>query len=255
MALNEIKDEDVVYYLRDINKQMVLAWAGVFSDYKDTIKVSDGDIFRGAPAVDAIVSPANSFGFMDGGIDMIYTRFFGSQMQKRLQKVIREEYDGELLVGQAIVIPTYPEQGRDSSKDWSQFNEGKPINYLISAPTMRVPVEVPETVNAYLAFRAVVLAVRKHNRRGDCSPIRSVLVPGLATAVGKMPPLRCAWQMLQAYETFALGHHESRRTPGCLLNMYVDQEKMMEEEKYVASHSDDHEDGPYGNKFKETEIV
>ena len=69
-----------------------------------------------------------------------------------------EDYNNAVPQGQAIVIPTYPEQGRDSSKDWSQFNEGKPITYLISAPTMRVPVEVPETVNAYLAFRAVVLA-------------------------------------------------------------------------------------------------
>ena len=35
--------------------------------------MSCGDIFKGAPAVDAIVSPANSFGFMDGGIDMVGT--------------------------------------------------------------------------------------------------------------------------------------------------------------------------------------
>ena len=35
--------------------------------------MSCGDIFKGAPAVDAIVSPANSFGFMDGGIDMVRT--------------------------------------------------------------------------------------------------------------------------------------------------------------------------------------
>ena len=34
-------------------------------------QISFGDIFKGAPAADAIVSPANSFGFMDGGIDMV----------------------------------------------------------------------------------------------------------------------------------------------------------------------------------------
>ena len=34
-------------------------------------QISCGDIFKGAPAADAIVSPANSFGFMDGGIDMV----------------------------------------------------------------------------------------------------------------------------------------------------------------------------------------
>jgi hypothetical protein len=42
--------------------------------------------------------------------------------------------------------------------DWSKFNEGQPIKYLISAPTMRVPMDVSDTSNAYLAFRAIILA-------------------------------------------------------------------------------------------------
>ena len=42
--------------------------------------------------------------------------------------------------------------------DWSTFNGGKPIKYLISAPTMRVPETVAETPNSFLAFRAVILA-------------------------------------------------------------------------------------------------
>jgi hypothetical protein len=37
-------------------------------------------------------------------------------------------------------------------------NEGKVIKYLISAPTMRVPQNVADTTNAYLAFRAVLRA-------------------------------------------------------------------------------------------------
>ena len=35
------------------------------------MQISCGDIFKGAPSADAVVSPANSFGFMDGGIDMV----------------------------------------------------------------------------------------------------------------------------------------------------------------------------------------
>ena len=39
-----------------------------------------------------------------------------------------------------MVIPAYGPEGRDESrvKDWSEVNEGQPIKYLISAPTMRV---------------------------------------------------------------------------------------------------------------------
>lgn len=49
---------------------MTKAWETEFSPYAN-IKVSCGDIFTGAPAADSIVSPANSFGFMDGGIDLV----------------------------------------------------------------------------------------------------------------------------------------------------------------------------------------
>lgn len=35
--------------------------------------------------VDAVVSPANSFGFMRGGVDGVYTRVFGEGVESRLQ--------------------------------------------------------------------------------------------------------------------------------------------------------------------------
>ncbi|XP_019854943.1 PREDICTED: uncharacterized protein LOC100640713 isoform X2 [Amphimedon queenslandica] len=195
--------------LRDYQRRMVQAWRdskfGTEEKYKNLIEISEGDIFEGAPSVDAIVSPANSFGFMDGGIDMVYTVFFGWQMSERLKEVIKSEHNGELLVGNAIIIPAYsPDTDLESLKIDSSICEGKPIHYLISAPTMRVPTDVSDTMNSYLAFRAVLLAVMSHNK--SCSqkgaePIRSVMCPGLGTAVGRMPFVRCAEQMVAAYET------------------------------------------------------
>jgi hypothetical protein len=38
---------------------------------------------------DAVVSPANSFGFMDGGIDMAYSRYFGWHVQDCVQDAIK----------------------------------------------------------------------------------------------------------------------------------------------------------------------
>ena len=72
---------------------------------------------------------------------------------------------GELLQGEAVVIPAYPE-GEDLSKLSLSTNQGKPIRYLISAPTMRIPTNVNKTVNAYLAFRAIL-------RAGTVKPIWS----------------------------------------------------------------------------------
>lgn len=226
-------DIKVLYKLRDFNPKMVHAWESVFSVHcgeDGGVEVSVGDIFKGAPAADALVSPANSFGFMDGGIDMVYTRHFGWQMQHRLQDVIRKEHDGELIVGNATIIPAYGESAEIEKKD-EMFNEGQPIKYLVSSPTMRVPMEVNNTPNAYLAFRAVILAVQKHNRKEGVEPIRSVLCPGLGTAVGQMPFIRCAQQMLIAYETYVLGIHPRRLQPQNLFQMLSDHDKMTYDEE------------------------
>ena len=93
----------------------------------------------------------------------VYIRHFGWQMQHRLQAVLKEDYNGELPVGQAAIIKTLSANDSDKKFEDPKFNEGKLIKYLISAPTMRVPLDVTDTVNAYLAFRAVIIA-GKHYR-------------------------------------------------------------------------------------------
>ncbi|KAK3585535.1 hypothetical protein CHS0354_022943 [Potamilus streckersoni] len=222
-------DIKVTYKLCDINGQMVEAWREMFKEYiPDRIQVYKGDIFKQGPAADAIVSPANSFGFMDGGIDMTYSMHFGWQLQERLQKVIREEYNGELMVGDAIIIPTFEGWINDGSVDWSKFNEGQPIKYLISAPTMRVPLDVSDTANAYIAFRSVILSVKKHNSTPGNDPIHTVLCPGLGTAVGRMPKIRCAYQMLRAYETFELNINEEMIHPESLATPSIDHLNMVQ---------------------------
>lgn len=180
-------------HLRDLGQPLVDAWTREFAGIP-SVRVTCGDIFStregriaaNAPIdvkADAIVSPANSFGFMDGGIDAVYTYQFGDGLQQRLQVAIAHEYGGELPIGMALVVPT----------------EHADIPWCISAPTMRLPSLVPDTVNAYLAFRAALRAVLAHNASGR-SPIRSVLCPGLGTAVGRMPVGRCARQMRKAWD-------------------------------------------------------
>ena len=170
---------EVIYHLRDINTEVVQAWRRAFADI-DMVQVSAGNIFD-VPA-DAIVSPANSFGFMDGGIDLAYSLRFGWQLQARLQAKLRAEHDGELPVGLAVVLETNDLE----------------LPYLVSAPTMRVPMNVSNTLNAYLAFRATLIAVRDFNRQYP-GAIGSVLCPGLGTATGRVDPEICARQMFAAY--------------------------------------------------------
>jgi len=177
--------ESVLFELRDIDADVVDAWTRHLSGI-DSVRISHGDIFD--VAADAIVSPANSFGYMDGGIDLVYLRHFGWELQTRLQSHLKERHDGELPVGQATIIGTFDTR----------------IPYLVSAPTMRVPMNVSKSLNAYLAFRAVIRAVREHNDVATTA-IRSVLCPGLCTAVGRMPADRAAMQMAAAYRVCVLG--------------------------------------------------
>jgi len=172
-------------HIRDSDAQVVEAMAAAFAG-EYAVTVSQGDIFD--VRADAIVSPANSFGCMDGGIDLAYSHYFGASLEHRLRALLYEEHHGELPVGQALLMETQRAE----------------IPYLVSAPTMRIPGSVSRTVNAYLACRAALAAVLAHNARG-AGQIRTVLMPGMATGIGDMPPRRAARQMRLAYETVLKG--------------------------------------------------
>lgn len=187
------KGENMKIYLRDINPCIVGAWKEIFRDEKD-IEISCGNIFAG-PKADALISPANSFGWMDGGIDLVYIRRFGWKVQERLQERIKESYYGEILVGQATIIKT----------------DDKDFPFLVSAPTMRVPMNVKGTVNAYLAFRAALMKIANWNTaskmtcNGDYPLLESIICPGLGTDVGQLHPFECAKQMYIAYKEVIKG--------------------------------------------------
>jgi hypothetical protein len=159
---------DVTFHLRDRGGEMVAAWERHFAGVANVLPAV-GDIF-GAP-VDAVVSPANCFGFMDGGIDRAYCARFGWSIQDRVRELIARDWDGELPIGLAVVVET-----------------GAPdVRYLLAAPTVRAPASVANTLNAYLSFRAVLRAIRKLNAANParCAPWRA---PGWAPA-----PAKCLW--------------------------------------------------------------
>lgn len=127
---------------------------------------------------EAVVSPANSFGFMDGGVDRVYTKHFGDKVMKDLQRKIRENRGGELLIGQSESVQT----GNQN------------IPWLIAAPTMRVPMILgPESVNPYLATRAAL-------KEATWLGLSSVAFPGMGTGVGRVDNRVCAKQVRAAIE-------------------------------------------------------
>jgi O-acetyl-ADP-ribose deacetylase (regulator of RNase III) len=158
------------------------------------------DAFAGVPAVevlegnlldldcDALVSPANSFGDMGGGIDKAIDDFHGGAAQRAVMAAIAEQFYGELPVGMAVVVEV----------------PARRFPFVVAAPTMRIPGDVSRTINAYLAMRAALVAVLRHNAAAGRT-IRTIAIPGLCTGVGGMSPTRAARQMRAAYDNVAGG--------------------------------------------------
>ena len=182
--------------LSAIKSNLIKAWTEFCGDL-DFVTVYQGSILE--LDCNAVVSPANSFGFMDGGIDGIYMDYFGDDIQLKVRRQIHDYHHGELLVGQATIIETNNEK----------------IPFLIAAPTMRVPMYLGESVNPYLAARAVFLLIKygkfcTGNFKGQpiAKHIKTVAFPGLGTGVGRIRSDICARQVRKAINDVLLEKYQ-----------------------------------------------
>jgi hypothetical protein len=96
-------------HLRDIDAEVVHALKGQY-DGVDDVRGTQGDIF--AVMADAVVSPTNSFGYMDGGTDLFTP--------------------GKVRVGTAETTPGSPQGG-------PRHNEGGHERAQYSQSVPRVP--------------------------------------------------------------------------------------------------------------------
>ncbi|PQI95445.1 phage tail protein [Escherichia fergusonii] len=143
--------------------------------------------FEAISEFDCMVSAANSFGLMDGGVDAAITAFFGTQLQTRVQNHIIREYLGEQPVGSAFVIET-----GDNHHPW-----------LVHAPTMRVPLTIDGTDAVYNATWAALLAIFQHNKNATTDrKIKTVVFPAMGAGCGQVPFESVARQMKQAWDNF-----------------------------------------------------
>lgn len=166
--------------LCDQNADIVSEWLRAFGDV-DAVEILEGNLLD--LDCDALLSPANSFGDMSGGIDKAIDDFYQGAAQWAAMRAIQDRFLGELPVGMAVILEM----------------ESLRFPYLIVSPTMRVPGRVGDTINAYLALRATLVAVVRHNRLSE-RKIESIAVPGLCTGVGFMGYAASARQMRTAYD-------------------------------------------------------
>lgn len=168
-----------------LDEPLAAAWREI-TPGREGMSVHQGSVLD--VRADAVVSPANSYGWMRGGIDAVYARAF-PEVEQLVRSAVLAYHGGELPVGEALLVPTAV-----ASPTW-----------LFSAPTMRDPgARLPaDTVNPYLSARAV-LRLWAGGTLANGTPVRhlvrTIAMPGLGTGVGGASPEACATQVAAAWD-------------------------------------------------------
>lgn len=148
-----------------------------FGDLENVILVNnDFESFIKENKVQCVVSPANSFGLMDGGYDLALTNWYGNQLQERVQKYIIDNYYGEQPVGSSFIIET-----------------NKDNQLLIHTPTMRIPERIKDEKVIYQCMRTTLMLAKENN-------IESILIPMFGGSAGGVNPQIIAKLMRLAYD-------------------------------------------------------
>ncbi len=111
--------------------------------------------------VECIVSPANSYGYMNGGFDAAISDYLGWDFQEKVQQYIKDNYYGEQLVGSSFII--------DAPKN----------KKLIHTPTMIEPSIIKDEKIVYTAMRSTLICALNNN-------IKSIVVPTFGTGTGEV---------------------------------------------------------------------
>jgi O-acetyl-ADP-ribose deacetylase (regulator of RNase III) len=121
-----------------------------------TVIVEKGDLTQ--IDCDAIVNPANSFGYMGGGVAGAIKRIGGLEIEKEAIS------KAPIEVGKAVATTA----------------GALPCKYVIHAPTMKQPAMRISVENVKLSTQAALELGIELN-------LRSIAIPGMGTGVGRVP--------------------------------------------------------------------
>ncbi|KAM0263706.1 hypothetical protein ACHAQJ_001020 [Trichoderma viride] len=166
---------------------------------------------------DVIVSPANSYGRLDGGFDDAISRSFSPRddylaLTRAVQTKLYDEWRGFAPPGTCTLLRIPEEFHQRSRNTWE-------TKYLALCPLMRVPQPVGwDREVVYECTWSLLCAIDKHNRtvreggRGERQDeIRSLLMVPMATGVGAVSPEKWAGQTVLALKHYIDAvEHESK---------------------------------------------
>nr|CAG8518532.1 3143_t:CDS:2 [Entrophospora candida] len=213
-------------HLVDIDKEIIGSWKDELSKlptkhhstdtttsclkvhiYENTFQ----SVLKSNSDIQCLVSPANSFGLMDGGIDYYISEYYGGvdKLIPVVQKRIERNWCGEQNVGSCLLVDVRDLVNRLKKKENVQKNYP---SYIAHCPTMRTPKKLKsEDDIVYRCTWAMLTSIRKHNlkilesnngSKKQHERINNVLCAGFGTGVGRVPAKHCAKQMFLAVQNF-----------------------------------------------------
>lgn len=177
-----------------VDKVWVDAITTLFAGHPN-VTVTHGNI-KSLPVENTVfVSPANSLGYMDGGIDWVLSREMFPGLQTRVQQLVRS--NGHVNAFGRRYLPV------GSALTFRIGTAVAPISTsIIVAPTMFQPRDVSHTRNAYWSFLAALTAFEKC---GAMHLKQTLVATGHCCGYGCMGPVESANQMYAAYVDFCTG--------------------------------------------------
>ena len=173
----------------DMNKSFISSYQNVLQNNMSNTKFIHTDLdtlIKQNPFINAIVSPANSYGFMNGGIDRDINKIMNNieiDVKQRINQIGNYDSRGDrfLPVGKCEVVT-------------------KSNMHLFVAPTMMMPSKIKNgELNVMMAFYAILQKAFNMTQNG----VHIVLAcPCLGTGVGQMDPYESAKQILTAWNYF-----------------------------------------------------
>lgn len=172
--------KDIKIYLLCNNSLFTDEWKEKFKGVEGVeVVLSDFGRFMVSNKVECVVSPANSYGLMDGGYDLAITEWFGDALQMKVREKILSEFFGEQPVGTSIIV--------DTEKDGVK---------LIHTPSMRYPERIRDPLVIYTCMRTCLICAMQND-------IRSMVIPAFGGLTGCVTPKVVADMMRRAYDQLA----------------------------------------------------
>lgn len=165
-------------YLLDQNRKMCEAWSRRFIGLDNVEIVNDtfSEFMLGHPTIEGIVSPANSFGIMDGGYDKAIIDCLGRPAQYNVFCMLNIKYNNYQPVGTCMAVP------------YDMYT-------ILHTPTMRYPEKIKDDRVVYNCMYSCLNEAKK-------SKLNSVVIPAFGACTGMLDFDVVAQHMYNAYMVY-----------------------------------------------------